>query len=115
MINMRGNTLPTRMPDRRLSPACCVTAPTRLGPKAPPRSPAMARRANSAVPPRGIRGDVMLIVPGHIMPTEKPQKTQPISPRTGFAHSDARRYQHSHRIPEAIINRIRFIFAPYLP
>ena len=88
---MIGNTLPTSIPVWRLSPACWVTVPTRLGPNAPPRSPAIARRANSAVPPWGIRGEVMLIVPGHIMPTEKPQKIQPISPKKGLADNDARR------------------------
>ena len=88
---MSGKTLPTSMPDCRLSPACWVTAPTRLGPKAPPRSPAMASRANSAVPPRGMRGEAMLIVPGHMMPTEKPQKMQPARLSTGFFDRPASR------------------------
>lgn len=41
----------------------------------PPRSPAMASRANMAVPPMGIVPEVMLMVPGHMIPTEKPHST----------------------------------------
>ena len=70
-INIMGNTHPTSMPDCKLSPAACVTTPTILGPIEPPKSPAMASRANIAVPPRGILRDEMLMVPGHMMPTEK--------------------------------------------
>ena len=91
MTNIRGNTLPASIPACRLSPAFWVIEPTRLGPNAPPRSPAIASIANSAVPPCGMRGDVRLIVPGYMMPTEKPQKTQPIKPTTGLAERDARR------------------------
>ncbi len=90
-ISTNGNTLPASMPDCRLSPARWETVPTRLGPNAPPKSPAMARKANSAVPPWGRRGEVMLIVPGHMMPTENPQKMQPINPRTGLEDRDANR------------------------
>ena len=46
---------------------------------------------------------MILIVPGHMMPTEKPQKMQPIRPRTGLEDREASRYQHKHSIPEAII------------
>ncbi len=90
-ISTSGNMLPDSIPDCRLSPACWETAPTRLGPNAPPKSPAMARKANKAVPPRGRRGEVMLIVPGHMIATENPQKTQPIRPRTGLEDRDASR------------------------
>ena len=79
MTNIRGNTLPASIPACRLSPAFWVIEPTRLGPNAPPKSPAIASIANSAVPPCGMRGDVRLIVPGHMMPTEKPQKTQALN------------------------------------
>ena len=37
----------------KLSFAACVTSPTMPGPTAPPRSPAIARNANIAVPPSG--------------------------------------------------------------
>ena len=36
-----------------------------------------------AVPPMGILLEAMLIVPGHIIPTEKPHMIQPIRPRIG--------------------------------
>ena len=71
MINTSGNTLPASIPYWRLSPFCWVIEPTRLGPNAPPRSPAIASMANSAVPPCGMRGDMRLSVPGHMMPTER--------------------------------------------
>ena len=41
------------MPLLILSPAIWVTRPTIPGPMLPPRSPAMARSANIAVPPAG--------------------------------------------------------------
>ena len=74
-----------------LSPAYCVTLPTIAGPILPPRSPAIASSANIAVPPVGNFWDDMLIVPGHIIPTENPHNTHPISPMTGFDESDASR------------------------
>ena len=50
----------------------------------PPKSPAMASNANIAVPPAGIFLDVILIVPGHMIPTENPHTIQPVNPITGF-------------------------------
>ena len=90
-ISTSGNMLPDSIPVCRLSPACWETAPTRLGPNAPPRSPAIARKANNAVPPRGRRGEMMLIVPGHMIATENPQKMQPIRPGTGLEDREASR------------------------
>ena len=49
--------------------------PTRAGPAAPPKSPDMASMAKRAVPPLGILGEQMLIVPGHIIPTENPDSS----------------------------------------
>ena len=54
-------------------------------------SPAIARSAKSAVPPDVIFADVMLIVPGHIIPTENPHTTHPTSPKTGLPLSAASR------------------------
>ena len=51
---MTGNILPDSIPAFRSSFARCVTKPTIPGPTEPPRSPAMARSANIAVPPSGI-------------------------------------------------------------
>ena len=91
MIMMTGKTHPNRIPMRKLSPDICVNQPTALGPKAPPRSPAIANSANIAVPPRGNCFEEMLSVPGHMMPTEKPQMTQPTSPVIGLRVMEARR------------------------
>ena len=63
--------------------------PTRTGPAAPPKSPDIASIAKSAVPPLGILGEQMLIVPGHIIATEKPQRTQPKRPSTGSLEREA--------------------------
>ena len=78
------------MPLLILSPAIWVTRPTIPGPMLPPRSPAMARSANIAVPPAGNFLDEILNVPGHMIPTEKPHRIHPVSPTTGFKKSDAR-------------------------
>ena len=86
-----GNTSPTPIPARILSPVYCVMRPTMPGPMLPPRSPAMARSANMAVPPAGNLSEEMLIVPGHMIPTEKPHMIQPTKPANGFADRDVSR------------------------
>lgn len=88
-MSISGKTDPISIPVFRLSFVLCVTAPTRPGPKAPPRSPAMASNANMAVPPAGSYREQILIVPGHIIPTENPHKIQPTRPRTGLAEIEA--------------------------
>ena len=81
MINKAvGKIRPIPMPARILFPVFCVTRPTIAGRMLPPRSPAMASSANMAVPPVGNFCEEMLMVPGHIIPTEKPQIMQPTSP-----------------------------------
>ena len=86
-----GKTSPVRIPMRMLSPAFCVMLPTIPGPMLPPRSPAMASSANMAVPPAGNFLEERLIVPGHMIPTEKPHKIQPESPISGFADREVSR------------------------
>ena len=71
-----GKISPHLMPILILFPAFWVIRPTIL----PPKSPAMARRENIAVPPFGNVFEEILIVPGHIIPTEKPHTIQPTSP-----------------------------------
>ena len=72
------------MPILILFPAFWVIRPTIPGPMLPPKSPAMARRENIAVPPVGKVFEEILIVPGHMIPTEKPHTIQPVNPITGF-------------------------------
>ena len=86
-----GKIPPKKSPYWRLSPAFWEIIPTELGPIEPPRSPAMARRANIAVPPAGIFLEEILKVPGHMMATEKPHMMHPINAATGFLERDARR------------------------
>lgn len=71
------------MPIFRLLPQALETNPARVGPPEQPRSPARASKANMAVPPRGIRAEALLKVPGQRIPTEKPHSPQPTRPRTG--------------------------------
>ena len=54
-----------------------------------PKSPAKAKNANIAVPPLGHFCAEILMVPGHIIPTEAPQNAQPASPKTGMDDKDA--------------------------
>lgn len=75
-----GKKSPHLMPILILFPAFWVIRPTIPGPILPPKSPAMARRENIAVPPFGNVFEEILIVPGHIIPTENPHTIQPISP-----------------------------------
>ena len=83
-VSRMGKKMAERMPSRRLSPESPDTKPARVGPPEQPRSPPKASMAKRAVPPEGIDLEARLKVPGHMIPTEKPQRAQPISPMTGF-------------------------------
>ena len=63
--------------------------PTIVGLTVAPKSPAKAKNANIAVPPLGHFCDEILIVPGHIIPTETPQSAQPANPIIGIDDKDA--------------------------
>ena len=79
------------MPSFKLFDICPVTKPTSVGPPEQPTSPANARRANMAVPPFFKVADALLKVPGHIMPTDKPQIAQPTSEISGDGDRDIHR------------------------
>ena len=66
-----------KMPFFRSSAARLDTAPTTVGPPEHPRSPASASSANKAVPPFRIDEDALLKVPGHMIPTDRPQIAHP--------------------------------------
>ena len=83
--------VPASRPALRLLLKTCEIFPTIAGPAAPPKSPDMASIAKSAVPPFGILGEQILIVPGHMIATEKPQRIQPRSPSIGIEERDASR------------------------
>lgn len=70
MSSTIGKQTPAKMPVFKLLPAFCEIIPIKPGPNEPPKSPDNARRANRAVPPRGIVFDEMLMEPGHMIPTE---------------------------------------------
>ena len=63
--------------------------PTIAGLTVAPKSPDKAKNANIAVPPLGHFCAEILIVPGHIIPTEAPQSAQPASPKAGIDANDA--------------------------
>ena len=84
-----GKTVAASSPVFRLPPAISERLPTIVGLTAAPKSPANAKNANIAVPPLGQFCDDMLIVPGHMIPTAKPQSAQPASPRMGNVDSEA--------------------------
>ena len=110
-----GKTVATRMPTFRLSFAIDDTKPTRLGPALQPRSPPSASSANIAVPPLVSIADEIENVPGHIIPTQKPQIEQPISDRAGIGESDTTKYAPIHTMQEIGINFFCEIRSPNLP
>ena len=77
-----GKIIAASTPACRLSPKEEEIRPVYVGPKEQPRSPPKARRANIALPPF-ILEEAILSVPGHIMPTARPHRAQPIRPITG--------------------------------
>lgn len=79
----RGKIRATRRPDFRLSSRAADTKPTVVGPREQPASPARESRANMAVPPRGQARLDRLKAPGHIAPTDMPQRAQPARDRRG--------------------------------
>src|SRR5699024_180890 len=86
-----GEQMANRIPIFKLDWKASEMFPTKAGPVAQPKSPARAKRANMAVPPRGIRLEARLKVPGHIMPTEKPHRLHATSASTGLGDRDASR------------------------
>ena len=85
----KGNIVATSKPIFRFSPVASATFPTIAGLIVAPRSPAIARKANMAVPPAGHLREEILIVPGHMIPTARPQRAQPTRPKIAQVASDA--------------------------
>lgn len=63
--------------------------PTIAGLTVAPKSPAKAKKANIAVPPLRHFCAEILIIPGHIIPTEAPLSAQPASLKAGTDANDA--------------------------
>ena len=89
ITSITGKTVAASKPVFRFPPAISERLPTIAGLIIAPESPAKARNANIAVPPFGQCSEDMLIEPGHIMPTAKPQSAQPASPKIGNEDSEA--------------------------
>ena len=103
--NRSGKTVPKRMPFRRLSPKALAANPTTVGPLLHPKSPARARRAKRAVPPRGIEALAILKLPGHMMPTDRPQSPQPSRLSQGIGERAVSRYAIIQSMQLTAINR----------
>ena len=58
--------------------------PTKPGPIAQPKSPEKAIRENIAVPPFGKALQESENDPGHIIPTDNPQRAHPNNEKSGF-------------------------------
>ena len=86
---MIGKMVATNNPILRLPPAISENLPTIAGLTVAPKSPAKAKKANIAVPPRGHFCDEILMVPGHIIPTANPQRAHPANPNIEEADKDA--------------------------
>ena len=84
-----GNAVATNRPAFRSPSAISARLPTIAGLTIAPKSPANAKNANMAVPPLGQLREEMLMEPGHIMPTAKPQRAQPARPRIGSVDREA--------------------------
>ena len=80
---MTGTNIADKIPAVRLPDVKLLTYPARAGPVEQPMSPAKANKAYRAVPPF-FNTAALLSVPGHIIPTEKPQIPQPKRLITGF-------------------------------
>ena len=95
MINVTtiitGKAVAKTNPVLRLPSTISEMLPTIAGLTIAPRSPARARNANIAVPPRGQFSDDTLMEPGHMIPTARPQSAHPQSPVMGKAQREARR------------------------
>ena len=89
MVIQIGNIVAASKPFFRFSPVSSATFPTVTGPTVAPRSPANARNANIAVPPVGHFLEDRLIVPGHMIPTARPQRAQPVKPNIAKEDNDA--------------------------
>ncbi len=68
-----------------------------------------------AVPPFGRAAAALLNVPGHIMPTDRPQTAQAIRDICGTGNNDIPRYDKMHRLLLQTINRSRLIRSPHFP
>ena len=68
-----GKTAAAKIPILKLSLNNPEMLPTSVGPPEQPRSPPNANNANIAVPPLGMAAAARLKVPGHIIPTDRPQ------------------------------------------
>lgn len=90
-IKQIGNTNAVKIPIFKFSDAKLEIPPTSVGPPEHPTSPASASSANIAVPPFLREADALLNVPGHIIPTDKPQIAQPTSEKNGDGESEMHR------------------------
>ena len=80
--------MPANIPAFKLSFIIPDICPTTVGPTEQPISPPRANKANMVVPPFGREDEAVLNVPGHIIPTERPQAAHAIRLSCGMGSKD---------------------------
>ena len=88
IISTIGKIIAAKIPTLRSSLNRADTVPTTVGPIEQPTSPANARKANIAVPPRLSVAADKLKVPGQRIPTAKPHRPQPSKMIRGSGESE---------------------------
>ncbi len=115
MRSRTGKTIAARIPARSSPLKHPEMNPASVGPPEQPTSPASASIANRAVPPPLTAAEALLNVPGHIIPTEKPQTAQPTSPTAGSGTSEMQRYAAMQSRQLILMNLSRSSLSPNLP
>ena len=91
--DLRPSSAPEAFITELKTPLFCAAPdidPTKSGPVIQPISPASASIANIEPPPLGNISAHRLITPGHIIPTEKPHRAQPMREITELGTRDVR-------------------------
>ena len=89
--NKTGNAMAANIPFLKSLDCILDRYPTNVGPPEQPKSPARASSANIAVPPFRMDADALLKLPGHIIPTDKPQIAHPTSDKKGVGAKEIQR------------------------
>ena len=110
-----GNTTANKIPAFKLSSIAPEIIPTSVVPPEHPRSPPSASSANIAVPPAGSDAAALLKVPGHRMPTDRPQMAQAIRLTAGTGTKTIVRYDAMHKMLLPAIKRSRLSRSPNFP
>ena len=110
-----GKIEAVNIPTFRLSEKLDETKPTTDGPALHPKSPPNAKRANIAVEPFGNALVEIENVPGHIIPTLKPQIAHPTREINGIGDSEIIAYETKQRIVHIFMAFVIESLSPNFP